>query len=176
MGKTQAAKKNNGLHKCLSPECIEVGKKYTFSFNPIDQPERLNYKTKLGVLTEFGNKLSSLLGGLRYADVDIQLEISSSGRLHFHGYIVITALIDFYFFDIPELQRNGSYEIDYINDTSVWDKYVNKLKSPMAKWCEKNNIVYRINTIVNEKYIPATKIEKIKYDDLFNLFEEEESE
>lgn len=162
----------NGKWKCVSPENVVALHKYTFNFNPEMQPKRNGYSEEVDSFKKFNDKMRETLGTLKYALVDVCLEISQTGRLHYHGYIVIEQIIEFFFYDIPLLQSLGAYEIDTIADEVKWEAYVIKLRLLMKPFCEKKHLTFNINTIMNKRYVKAPVIEQISYDDNYNTFEE----
>lgn len=165
--KQKSAKKattynDNARWKCIDVHLMEPKQLYAFTFNPIYGPEHNGYKEKLECFSEFDKKICNLFA-MKYAEVDMILEVSSSGKLHYHGYICITDIPNFFFYDIPRLRQEGCYEIDTFDD--YWpDTYLIKQKGIMEKWSKTKGLHYRINTIGNSRsdYIRAAKIDEIK--------------
>lgn len=110
----------------LKPENIFVNERYAFNFNPSGQPKigKLNsLKEWIGVYSKF------LLHTLKGCKVELFVEISCTGRYHFHGYIKITDKIKFYTCDVHELQLNGTSIMKVIDNEEVWGIYCNKQQS-----------------------------------------------
>lgn len=136
---------NNNKYQCVKPEECHMDKLYSFSYNPEEQPlfEKF-YKMKLNNLRDWSNQQRQILSSLRYCTVDVVQEISSKGRLHYHGYIMITDIVRFYLHDLAKLRHYGTYEIDHITDEDVWRTYVYKQERFMKQYCETNEMVYNI--------------------------------
>lgn len=137
----------NDKHKCIPLEEMKPGGLYTLTFNPEEQPlvERF-YNIKLNTLSGWSNLNEERLTTLRYAEIDIVTEISSKGRLHYHGYIYILDPVNFIFYDLRKLKHYGTYEIDHINNEDVWRTYVYKQQEYMEKWCKLNDMSYRLKS------------------------------
>jgi len=75
------------------------------------------------------------------------MEISSLGRLHFHGRIQINEIPMFLSTDLKRLMENGTLEIDSISDPEKWLLYCTKQKVFMNNFCDKNTMVYHFNNI-----------------------------
>lgn len=54
---------------------------------------------------------------------ELYMEISPTGRLHFHGTIKILNKHMFYIHVLYKLQDMYSYEIDHLTDPVIWTKY-----------------------------------------------------
>lgn len=137
-------KRNHQKYSCVKPENMYIDKLYTFSYNPEDQPlfERF-YKMKLNNLSDWSNQCREILK-LKYASVDVVLEISSKGRFHYHGYIVVNNIPLFIIHDLAKLRHYGTYEIDEITDEEVWRTYVYKQQRFMQSYADRNNMIYNI--------------------------------
>lgn len=113
----------NCPHKSPAPEVMVVGKEYAFSYNPdmlIDPKDTgTDYciRARRFIVTNLR---------LRYSTIDIIPEISSQGRIHFHGTIKLGSIVSFFLEDIPVLKKHGTYEIDVINNPDTWTVYVMK--------------------------------------------------
>lgn len=127
----------NRKYSCIKPENMSIGVRYSFSINPEKQPSDMK---SINNIVEWYNYITKQLALLKYCSVVVALEISCNGRLHYHGYITIENIIDFFYEDIKRLQLIGAYEIDTVEDVVKWDKYINKLEKLMEQWCKKHNI------------------------------------
>lgn len=136
--------KTNLQHKCIKPENVTLGNKLAFSFNPESQPVVQNFsQVKLTTFSSWSQEVYKVFDRCRYCTIETVMEISAGGRLHFHGYITINKLIEFYFFDLKILKFHGSFEIDSIGESvTSWDEYIHKLKSPMKDFCIKEQMEY----------------------------------
>lgn len=142
--KRQYQTTDNQLHKAIKPEQCVVGQRYAFSFNPLDQPKFVQFhKVTLTTYTDWQNGVRKHLS-FKHAKVNVFMEISSKGRLHYHGFIIIQNIVKFYLHDLPRLRMEGSYEIDTISDLPIWHEYLVKQKSFMLPWCIQNELEYEI--------------------------------
>lgn len=130
-------------HQCIKPEDVIPFNKYTFSYNPEEQPSvQRFYSIRLNEMESWSQKIYDVFDSLKYSRIDTYVEISGSGRLHFHGYIRIYDIPNFYFYDLKKLKHYGTYEIDFITDPLKWDLYCKKQKDFMDQFCSKNGIIY----------------------------------
>lgn len=135
-------------YSSIPPEEIEKTKWYSFSFNPMDQPERSNIgNIKLNTLSSWTHVIKDRFERLKHCHYKLYLESSSQGRLHYHGYIQITHPIEFAIDTTCTLRMMGTFEIDNIDDMEVWDKYVTKQEIIMRKYCLKKDMVYEITNV-----------------------------
>lgn len=133
-------------YSILKPEDIVLFNRYSFSFNPEDQPKPQRfYSITLNLFTSWAEQIYNMFVSLRYCEVETYMEISKSSRLHFHGYIKINDIFNFYFYDLPKIKHYGTLEIDHIKDPLVWDLYIKKQKSFCELFCAKHNIIYHFN-------------------------------
>lgn len=141
-------KQNNGLHKCLKPETVETGVAYTFSFNPESQPIIQSFgKMTLTSFTTWSEEIYKMFDRCVYCIIETYMELSSAGRLHFHGTLKIVNIPKFYYFDLKILKFHGSFEIDTINtDNDQWDRYCLKQKPFMVPFCEEYGMPYLYHT------------------------------
>lgn len=117
---------NNSQHKLVKPEDVVETVEYAFTLNPGDQPNQ----SGLGV-NEFKRwftaqriSILNILGN--YANIDLYPEISSKGRIHFHGFLTIKDIFNFYYKCVPRLMVHYSIEMDTIADRAVWKTYCTK--------------------------------------------------
>lgn len=118
----------NAKHKLLSPENIEVGSLYAFSFNPIDQP--LEIYSGLNFFKQWWIRMEKLFEEFEACEIMAYCEPSRNGHFHFHGYICISHIMKFILKDLPIMMREGAIEIDTYDVESekdgikdYWDKY-----------------------------------------------------
>lgn len=132
-------------HNIISPEDVDLDKVMSFSFNPEEQPlfEKF-YSMRLNNLEDWSRRQKDILTSLRYCKISAVVECSRKGRLHYHGFIKISKVIEFYLMDLKKLMHYGTLEIDGIDDIDKWVTYVTKQEKYMRKFCENNNMVYEI--------------------------------
>lgn len=125
---TEHYKKSFGF--IMSIEDIELEKEYTFTVNPNDKyqfwdcPDRV--ASAQGYMTTYFLKQMS-----EFAYLELQMEISPKGRIHYHGTIMFYSFCqvkNFYLETIPLLMKNYEIEIGLIEDLSDWMEYCNKGK------------------------------------------------
>lgn len=109
----------------LKPENIFLNEVYAFNFNPEGQPKI----GRLNSLKDWFNIYGKLLTNLTGAAVKMYVEISSTGRYHFHGYIKILNIVRFYTKDVHELILNGTSVMKVIESENDWEEYVLKQQS-----------------------------------------------
>jgi len=87
----------NNPYKCIKPECIDTSVWYSISFNPDDNHQYFNEEYILQRLKKFNQywnvTFNKYLNNTCY--YKLQMEISSRGRLHYHGRINIVNIISF---------------------------------------------------------------------------------
>lgn len=133
-----------GLHKCIALEHASTDVYYTFNFNPSVQP----YYTgggmfKSDAFVEWYSQIIHLLNKLKHCVFQLNLEISPTGRFHFHGFIRMKDIVEFYVEDLAYL-KDHAFEIDTIKEATVWCKYVYKQKELVSVWCAQRGIEYPI--------------------------------
>lgn len=139
--------------KCqfLKPEDVVTGVFYAFTYNPEHQPSR---QSPTGV-KEWWRCIINNFEGYDYCSLKLYLEISSQGRLHFHGYIMIKDIPKFYYDTVPDMVKHASIEMDTIKDTEVWEKYCRKQEEFIQPWIYEelyNGDVYPIPEFKNTDY------------------------
>lgn len=88
----------------IKPEDIDMSALYAITYNPKDQPD---LALSQGFIDWWLDQ-KKLLTNLRGCNVRLFLEISKTGRHHFHGFIKITNRVKFAVYDTPKLQKEGS--------------------------------------------------------------------
>jgi len=110
----------------VSPEAIVPKKKYTYTLSPDDDHQYWKCTDRIDKLQEF-----MLLEILRYPNVDIvaKMEVSRTGRLHYHGTISFLdkeAIKHFFVIAIHDILKFSQLEIDTIADEDKWNQYIAK--------------------------------------------------
>lgn len=152
---------NDRPHKCPAPEDMP-DELMTFTYNP-------NFTPFDGVIMDmatYSNELVDVFKLLKYCEIKLVHEISSSGKWHLHGYIKIINKMKFVLFDFKILKEHGVFEIDTIADPDKWKEYVYKQKSLMTDLLKEYKIPYSYNTMDDKLYIvkvdPLVKMKKCK--------------
>lgn len=136
------------MHSAPPMEKMSNEDLYTITLSPPD--ERHNQMLKNEVQTEvhyrhvIDKHMLALQKGLRNVKLlKLYPELSPTGRLHYHGYIMLKDVFMFYYADQYALQQIGSYEIDTIGDTvedmEKYDKYCKKQEAIMRPYIENNS-------------------------------------
>lgn len=151
-------------HVCPDPKLLKVNEPYAFSFNPASQPyEYQSNETIKGDIQIWTNCIISLLKSLRFCKVNIRPEISSNGRVHFHGTIHLLNIARFMLFDIPLIKDKGTFEIDTIKDPETWKTYYTKGEFYMLDYCKEEKIPYILTN--DTKLVKVeNKLQDIKYE------------
>lgn len=149
---SESVSKKNTFHKqnfahsiCCSLDTVMVNQKYSFTFN-----QREQYFSSDSRFRDF--YISQLILLCKYAvgaDYTVYIEISRLGRLHIHGTISITDPIDFFMTGIVQLQKMGTFKIDTIDKSDVWDVYCMKQQKYISKLCKDYKLPSKI--VINEK-------------------------
>lgn len=139
--------KQKQKYSCLNPEELDIGKFYTFSYNPDEQPlfEKF-YKCKLNNLSDWSHRMLDIFKNLKYANIEVNLECSRKGRFHYHGLIRVTKPIEFVIHDLKMLGHYGTYEIDQIDNFEKWRTYCDKQQQLIKPYAEKNDMLSQIST------------------------------
>lgn len=122
-----------GKAKIISPEEIILKTKYSFTINPNDK--RQYFENTEGVAFHRINKLKEFMEQelleIPNVDIDIYMECSRNGRLHFHGTIcfnTIDSIKTFYISKINQWLTFSNIEIAELKDPEIWLVYCTKSK------------------------------------------------
>lgn len=118
----------NDKYKIPSPEDIVINKIYSFTINPLKQHG--------GQMLGYMHHDSDIVRLLKHKDIKYELhrELSSKGRIHYHGYIQFIdkrSLLEIYLILIPKWMRLSTFYIDTIDEKDngeSWSLYCNKQK------------------------------------------------
>nr|UOF78872.1 rep protein [Cressdnaviricota sp.]UOF83105.1 rep protein [Cressdnaviricota sp.] len=139
----------------LSPESITVNTSYTFTLNPCDD---LQYFDQIDRIKSLEGYAINYILPVVPAIVDIYMEVSRAGRLHFHGTInfpTIAHIKDFYVNVIHKLSKKFQIEIDTICDPDKWREYCTKSSHLINVHLVTNkNLLKKLNKQVVVNYIP----------------------
>lgn len=115
--------------KLISPEEIQVDVKYTLTLCPDDSLQFWN-ANEIQRLERSQDYIRSLLLNLgKNTDINIWLEVSRTGRIHYHGTIMFASknsVKTFFLTKIHKIQDHFKIEIDTISDMDEWLDYCQK--------------------------------------------------
>ena len=142
----------------LKCEDLENGKEYAITYNPADQPD---YDAPRPLLDWWGEQ-KYLFESLKGCAVRLYLEVSKTGRHHWHGFIKILNRIKFCIHDTCRLIKHGSTMIkpiglpsqDESEQRCEWLCYCLKLQQDIQEY------------IVSESFAPL-KLLKREFSDHF---------
>lgn len=122
--------KKKGFSKFDKPKDVflkveEISEKeiYAFSYNPVAQPQIGRIESLKVWLDVMDNMFRSVCKNSNYL---LYIELSPTGRWHFHGYINIMDIYEFFCSDIHTLMSNGTSYMKCIDDNEEWYKYCTK--------------------------------------------------
>lgn len=139
-------------HIFIKPEDVKTYHKYAFNLAPEYQPTQ----GKLNSFKEWYDHFEHILRDICIASkYTMFVEISSKGRFHFHGYIEVHDIMNFYIFDVKTLMNNGTCVMKEIEDVTKWHEYIHKQEKFIQKYLKKElfSLLFqpmeyiRINTI-----------------------------
>lgn len=117
----------------MSPELVLVDTEYTLTINPNDDFQFFN---DIGSerIKKSENHIKYLMRKYPNFIMNLQLEVSRTGRLHWHGTILFKKqkhITDFYLEAIHDLLLKHHIEMDTIADPQKWKEYCLKGKHMM---------------------------------------------
>lgn len=125
-------KRSPDAHQCIRVEQIEVGKEYTFSINPergvVSFDALTTEREVLNVIKD-----TRIIANKMVNKYYLITELSSKGRVHFHGVVNITNRYKFIMHDLPLWRKFGTYEVDVISNHDIWYTYMTKCISIFAE-------------------------------------------
>jgi len=156
--------------KCtmLSPELIEINTVYTITLNPSDDFQywtNESYQARIKALSAY---VELYLLKQIPAVVDIYMESSRTGRLHFHGTIKFLKsdhILEFYLMTLHKLVGKFQIEIDTIKDIKIWTTY-----------CRKSSHLIDVNIKTNSHNLKRYKDMQpvVKQKDMYEMFSDEQ--
>lgn len=123
---TEHYKKSFGF--IMSIEDIELEEPYTFTVNPSDKYQFWDTEDRVVSATGYMNTFFLKQIG-KFSFIELQMEISPKGRIHYHGQIMFysySQVKSFYLETIPFLLKSYEIEIGLIDDISDWKIYCEK--------------------------------------------------
>lgn len=139
-------KVKNGSKNNVSLEKAQVGEMYSFTVNPPDDEKAVG---KSYVLNDH-TRMIALVQKLRYSYVELYPELSPTGRLHYHGYLMMEDIFGFYSHDIKIISKWGNFKLDTIGNLQDWINYVQKQMSIMQPAFKTCDLMYKV---CNQKLI-----------------------
>lgn len=117
----------------IKPECVSIGELYAFNFNPEAQP-KIGKLNSIKDWFDINNNLFCHV--LQHSNFKLYVEVSATGRFHFHGYIYIKNICGFYVKDVKELIQSGTSVMKVIEDEKAWEEYVLKQQAFIQPFLE----------------------------------------
>lgn len=103
---------------------------YSFSIAPNDANQFFEQNTTQR-LKQFKASTLKRLKKCPFMQYELYLDISSHGRLHWHGYIKWTdndEIFNHFLYNQNRLEKWSQIEIDFINDGDEWNIYCKKIR------------------------------------------------
>lgn len=138
---TLTEKKSFG-NSSLKLEEYEVGTHYAITINPPDK--RLYLKSHHQLDYGLGKEINAHLEWVSLCEgVQFQLypELSPTGRLHYHGTILMKNIMIFMTHDIKIIDNHCQYCIKHIDDTDEWIQYITK-QAPLMEVVIENHTLH----------------------------------
>lgn len=144
----------NNAQTIIHPECVSIDTKYTFTLNPSDDFQFFKEDPETRI-TKSINHIKYIIRNNPNYHMDLFLEVSCKGRLHWHGTLLFkhnNHIKNFYLQFIPQILNNHSIEIDTIADPDKWLEYCTKSKhlfnhniktSDIVKFKKPNNKLFK---------------------------------
>lgn len=114
----------------LSPEVITPLVKYTLTMNPDDDHQFWGVDDRIDAVLKYFKYQVKMLSTL--CNIDVYMEMSKTGRLHWHGTIEFKdykGVKNFYLFQIHNMLKTMQIEMDTIADSEKWLTYCTKSQS-----------------------------------------------
>lgn len=123
----QSEANDDKSYGAMSPEQIKIKTKYAITINPSDDYQYWNKEDRVNLFkTYWQNSINKMS-----AEIHMILEISKTGRLHWHGYITFHTkqnILDFYVDYMHDLMSRSMVLIKNIEDEEGWEAYLTKCK------------------------------------------------
>lgn len=86
----------------------------------------------------------------QHYEYKLYIEVSSTGRIHGHGYIWINDPYNFCLFDVPQLVEKATIVIKEVDDVDKWESYIIKQSHIVRK------IIHRFLPKISENHIQTS--------------------
>lgn len=119
---------NHPKNPMISPEEIVLNTKYSITINPEDSYQFWSEPMKGERIKKSTNHMRHIMRQNPNYHLDLQMETSSLGRLHWHGTILFkddNNLLEFFLTFIHDFLTKHVIEIDIITDKEISKKYKN---------------------------------------------------
>lgn len=132
------------------PDMLQNDILYTFTINPNDKKQYYHQSRRVKLIvsgvTEFLNTFKDFSEYTLYPEFSTPnaTKTKLGPRLHYHGIIKFTNVMEFYKRGYLSLLKWCMFEIDTIEDRSIWKKYCHKNTLIVKPWFESNKIPYKI--------------------------------
>lgn len=144
----------------LGIEKVSLLKWHTLNLNPDDSRQYWDTNSVLSRIDSMGSYVEKyIIPELKkYAMVELYMEVSPKGRLHFHGVIMFTSnthLRQFYLEYIHTMLSKFTMTLGVINDKDVWYNYITKQQNILYGLIKpfKTNDVQKITNYEIVKYL-----------------------
>lgn len=123
---------NHVKQSILSPEEVVLDGWYSFNLNPQQQHEL--EATPIARWNKTYQEIQSLISiFIPYAEIEGHLELSRTGRIHMHGYVLFKDIAGFYLV-LPKILKKCTIEIDTIADMDYWQSYCTKSSKVLKQY------------------------------------------
>ncbi len=112
----------------LSPDKVTVQTVYTFTISPDDSFQFWNDISEERI-KKATNHIKFLVRSLPNITINLTLDVSRKGRIHWHGTLEfkhINHVREFYLSSIPRLLKQHQIEVDTIKEMRKWSDYCAK--------------------------------------------------
>lgn len=134
---------------CVSLETMEQGEEYAITLSPPDARNSDTAKANsVTSIQDYDKKLTTvkeLINKLHGSKLVLFPELSPTGRLHFHGILVVVDIFNFYWHDLYLLD-SVMYEVDTISERDKWLNYCQKQSHIMGSIHDRLGIKYPIES------------------------------
>lgn len=143
-------------HKIKINSMLQNDIAYTFNVSPSDSHQYYR-SNSLNRFSDFYKSTFQLFKKyvLDYADINLVPEISSKGRIHYHGTIKFKDTVSYHLVGAYHLQQATNIEIDTIDNLDNWHKYMYKDKTLIMPFIKNLHLPYQINNKNILKYISS---------------------
>lgn len=110
----------------VSPERIELNRIFTFSVNPDDNFQYFEKNVAQERLKKAEQHMESIIKAFINVDTVLYIDVSRTGRIHWHGTIMFKTLNqvrDFYLDHLNQLLQHHTVEIDTISNPETNEDY-----------------------------------------------------
>lgn len=135
----------------LSPENIVVGVKYATTWNPCDKRQYFDDVKRIDKLKAY---TETVLLEIPNVKIELDMEVSKKGRLHWHGTIMFTtvqSIKHFYVIQIHNLHELWNIDIDTISNEEGWHTYCTKQKFILDEHVSTNECLKKYRAVKVDK-------------------------